>query len=520
MADVDAALSAPRLALTRPRTRYTTVALAGLLLLVTIGTRFGAFGDPQLHPDDQFYLLTGRALLQGDLPYIEIWDRKPIGLFLIYAGIAALGGEGVLQYQLVAGLFAFLTSLAIVATARRLTNSQGAWSAGILYLLLLPILEGHGGQSPVFYNLLMVLAVRLTVDALQGEATLARALGAMALCGVALVIKPTTMFEGVAIGLGHLWALWRKQQALGPLLPRAALMLTVAIAPTAATFAAYAALGYAGTMWDATVVSIFRKGPMAAADRFADVARLLYALTIPVVIAVGALLQQWRHATDRTPVLFVSLWLGCAILGFVSVPYFFIHYGLPLAVPLCVAAAYVLGDRRDGLVLLAIAAVLPVIALPRMSAEARHGNSELARLADDIKRDGRGGCLHVHSGPPHLYTMTRACRATRFIFPDHLESEVEASALPVDPVAEAEAIFARRPTHIVTTPRLLRERNNRTAAVFEHYLACRYRRLGAYQVRLVSRTTLWVLRDDAPDYCPVRHAPMHIIQKQRTISEI
>lgn len=517
---MDAALAAPRIAL--PRVAHgTTIALAGLLLLITLVTRSGPFGDPLLHIDDQFYLLTGQALLQGDLPYVDIWDRKPIGLFLIYAGIAALGGDGVIQYQLVAGLFAFLTSLAIVATARRLTNAKGAWSAGILYLLLLPILEGHGGQSPVFYNLLMVLAAKLTIDAIQRDATLARALGAMALCGLAMLIKPTTAFEGIAIGLGQLWALWRKDRSLAPLLSRAALMVAVAIAPTAASFAAYAAIGHAGTMWDATIVSIFRKGPMAAADRFADVGRLVYALLIPLVIAIGALARQWRGATDRAPVAFVSLWLGCAVLGFASVPYFFIHYGLPLAVPLCVAAALALGDRRDGHLLFAIAAMLPIIALPRMPVEARHGNAELERLANDIVRDGRGGCLYVHSGPPHLYTMTGACRASRFVFPDHLESEVEAGALPVDTVAEAEAIFARAPTHVVTAPRLLRERNNRVAAVLERYLACRYRRQGPYQVRRLSPTTLWVLRDDAPAACPRAHAPMHIVQKTHpAISEI
>lgn len=132
MADVDAALDAPRFGPPRLGTPGIAIALAGLLLLVTIATRWSGFGAAQLHIDDQFYMMTGAAWVRGDLHYVDIWDRKPIGLFLIYAGIAAFGDHGVLPYQLVASLFAFLTSLVIVSIAHRLTTAQGAWSAALL----------------------------------------------------------------------------------------------------------------------------------------------------------------------------------------------------------------------------------------------------------------------------------------------------------------------------------------------------------------------------------------------------
>lgn len=239
----------------------------------------------------------------------------------------------------------------------------------------------------------------------------------MALCGLAILVKPTSLFERVAIGLGHLLALWRSERRLATLFARAAAMIAVAIVPTVAAFAAYALVGHADAMWDATILSIFRKGAMSAADRFATVDRLLYALSVPVVLAIAALSQQWRQAPDRAPVAFLSLWLGGAMIGFVSVPYFFVHYALPLAVPVTIAAAFVLGDRRDGHMLMALACVLPIVALPRSPAKAEHYRSELARLTEDIVGDGRGGCLYVYGGPLQLHALTGACRATRFIFP-------------------------------------------------------------------------------------------------------
>src|SRR5438874_1960984 len=87
----------------------------GTLLLLTafaaaLATRIWLFGDPVIQVDEQFYLLAGDRILQGAIPYVDIWDRKPIGIFLLYAGIRMLGGEGIYQYQLAATFAAGLTA--------------------------------------------------------------------------------------------------------------------------------------------------------------------------------------------------------------------------------------------------------------------------------------------------------------------------------------------------------------------------------------------------------------------------
>ncbi|MBL7439409.1 hypothetical protein INQ32_27005, partial [Escherichia coli] len=54
--------------------------LAALLLVVAVVARAAQFGNPVIQVDDEFYLLTGDRMLHGALPYVDIWDRKPIGL--------------------------------------------------------------------------------------------------------------------------------------------------------------------------------------------------------------------------------------------------------------------------------------------------------------------------------------------------------------------------------------------------------------------------------------------------------
>uniref|UniRef100_UPI001C08B440 hypothetical protein n=1 Tax=Acinetobacter baumannii TaxID=470 RepID=UPI001C08B440 len=54
-----------------------------ILLMFAVAVRARDFGNPSIHVDEQFYLLVGDRMLHGALPYLDIWDRKPIGLFLL-----------------------------------------------------------------------------------------------------------------------------------------------------------------------------------------------------------------------------------------------------------------------------------------------------------------------------------------------------------------------------------------------------------------------------------------------------
>ena len=65
---------------------------------MVIAARAQTFGNPVIGFDEQFYLLVGDRMIHGAIPFVDIFDRKPIGLFLIYGAIRLLGGEGTLQY--------------------------------------------------------------------------------------------------------------------------------------------------------------------------------------------------------------------------------------------------------------------------------------------------------------------------------------------------------------------------------------------------------------------------------------
>lgn len=55
------------------------------IIVAALALRFMAFGHPRPHEDEHFYLYVGHAMAGGAWPYADIWDRKPAGLFFIYA---------------------------------------------------------------------------------------------------------------------------------------------------------------------------------------------------------------------------------------------------------------------------------------------------------------------------------------------------------------------------------------------------------------------------------------------------
>ena len=103
-----------------------------LLLLCAIILRGITFGNPMLEPDEQFYLFAGGRLLQGDLPYVDVWDRKPLGIFLIYSFFHLFGTWRILAYQIGALLSLWGTSLIVRNIASRIAPLSGVFMASLL----------------------------------------------------------------------------------------------------------------------------------------------------------------------------------------------------------------------------------------------------------------------------------------------------------------------------------------------------------------------------------------------------
>ncbi|CAN5400119.1 hypothetical protein BH10PSE14_BH10PSE14_21640 [soil metagenome] len=444
-----------------------------ILTLVALAARAVTFGNPVLHVDEQFYYAVADAMRHGALPFVDVWDRKPVGLFLVYLPAALLGPViGIWAYQALALGCVVLTAVMIARLAERAGWGRGALVAAILYILWLNIADGQGGQSPVFYNPLVAGAMLLVLPR-PGEPCRPRAIGlaAMALIGLSLQIKYSTVFEGIWIGLILLWREWRAGRALVAVLGYGAVLVIVALLPTLAAAGVYAALGQEQAFLYANFISVLQRRPDSWRESGGNFVLLVLSI-LPLMAAAWAGRHIGAGDTERRDVRrFLHGWLLTAIMGVLVFGSYFNHYALPLLVPGCVCAAAWFGaskrGRRARWVLTAIVALVGE-AIVIDDINKRGSTVELRALAAAI---GRGpGCLYVFSGDTMLYPATGRCTETPYLFPSHLDREREQGAIGVDQVAEVRRIFARRPAVVVIRPPYRGERSEMRALAV-HLLA-------------------------------------------------
>jgi hypothetical protein len=429
-----------------PLQRSTEITLSAVILLITaVVLRADTFGDPNLHGDEAFYFTVGTMMHQGVLPYVDVWDRKPLGLFILYYLIAGVSNAP-LAYQLIATVFAATTAWVIASIARHWTSALGATLSGVAYLLMLGPLQGFGGQSPVFYNLFIALAALIVLRALpglrRGEAS-AIMIVAMLLAGVAITVKTTALFEAAYLGIAATHVLWRSGTKPARLLMAALLWTMVGAAPTLAISAIYAASGHWTEYWHAMVTSNLARPPVwpTAQLRLASLAGLM----APVAVLAGLGLR--KQASERG---FVLGWCAAALVGLCAVPNFYVHYALPLSVPLFVAASSFLARQPTGVGVVTLLA----IASCAMSSPFRFGHPDRSRAAIErlsiaAKAHIGTGPLFLYDAPPQLYQLTGQPFITPLVFPTLLAQGIEKDVSHLSTLGETRRVLGLRPGAVI-----------------------------------------------------------------------
>jgi len=426
---------------------------AAVLVLAVLATRALWFGDPVAEFDEQLYSLIGWRMTEGDLPYVDLWDRKPFGLFVIFAFSHWLFGPGPIAYQLVACLFAFAGAMLVYRLSRELVDRASATVAGILYLMLMAAYGSYSGQSEIFHTPLMLLMLWLLRDWQRPDAT-RRALLAMLVGGIALQVKYTVLPQCAFFGAYALYGQWRAGARPPRLAGLAAMFAVLGIAPTAIVALLYAAWGQFDAFWFANFVSFFDRAP-SPYGRFQG-KQLIGAIPLAVLVGLGlyAALRLNPPRDWRTYGLYAG-W-GLATLGTVLLPSTVYLYYYGALVPAGALVALPLIDVRApmrfvpaALLLLGMAWILNLPDRYVHSLDERRTEERLsATIAPYVGSEE--DCLYVFDGPTTLYRTTGTCLPTRYVYPDHLNNALEIASLEVDQPKEIARILANRPGVIVT----------------------------------------------------------------------
>lgn len=136
--------------------------LRGLAIIVVLGCALllPAFSFGR---DQGIYATVGRAMLSGQVPYRDVWDFKPPGIFLLFAVSEALFGHTMAAPRILEALGLLAMAWAMVQLAERWYGSKtpGWIGAAIAAIVHVELDFWHSGQPESFGGFLCILALWL-----------------------------------------------------------------------------------------------------------------------------------------------------------------------------------------------------------------------------------------------------------------------------------------------------------------------------------------------------------------------
>jgi 4-amino-4-deoxy-L-arabinose transferase-like glycosyltransferase len=422
---------------------WTTYAIIAALVGWALLVRLPFASISRADGDGALFWLIGHDWLNGHPPYAGLWDVKPPGIFLLYAGAAALFGADPVGGRIVAALAIGIAAAGLYRFGAGLLADR---RTGLFAATLLPpftlLLDGLNGKAELFAAPFLVWGMLL---ALAPSRALLPLLAGGALMGFAATIKQTSGFEIVFVLLAL---------ALAPRAPHrcAAFLAGLAIAPLG--FCLYfAGIGAFRAFLDASLIGALTRLHGDGGTLFTAPLRLLVIMlpALPLLI-LGGIGWAERRRMDRAGAPLVWGWLGATALGAVAMRATYISYALPLLAPLCLAAGHALSTLAARARGLATALAGVVIACPILLAAMlpdAGADSRPPRIAAWLRAHVPGRPVYVVDYEPLVYELSGAPVPTRFPLPQHLLCDFP--ALPVPAEAEMARIMAGRPAALVVS---------------------------------------------------------------------
>jgi 4-amino-4-deoxy-L-arabinose transferase-like glycosyltransferase len=227
--------------------------LAALFVALALLLRAPALLYSVINFDESLYLLFGDDLARGVLPYTHICDRKPFGLFAVFALFAMAPLDAVVASRLGASLSVGLTAYLLHRVAGRLFDDRDRLigpAAGLAYVVFSLADGGMASNAEVFVNAFAVLGLLLTLQAAQDPRGLRRPrlLAAGLVLGLGIQVKQTILFDLLAFLAGFYLLTTPRLADLGARVratwPSLAALGAASLTPTLAVVLLYAATGH------------------------------------------------------------------------------------------------------------------------------------------------------------------------------------------------------------------------------------------------------------------------------------
>ena len=396
-----------------------------------------SFRDVVLDRDEGVYATVAQAWAAGELPYRDVFDHKPPGVYAIYRAVFACFGESMVPVRIAFALLTALTGLA-AALALRAARPLSSRTELAVVALTTVYLQASAATTGGTANAEVPMTLFVTVAAVaalrhRGEPA-ARWLAVLGIAsGVAALMKPVCLAELALFAAFALTGRRRPPVARRELAAGLAVYAAGVLVPVLAAVAYFAARGGLAAAMEAIVsynIAYAGASPVTASVRLPYLAGEVAIGFAPLLAGIAALAFALLRGCRSTAAWLFALWSLAAIAGVLSTGRPYLHYLHQLVVPLTLAAvtgvallveaAPASTRRRRRLAAAAAGLLLLVPSLRATAAQmsawaaASDWEVEVGRLlAEDVPP---GEPIFVWGASAQVYFYARRLPASRFVY--------------------------------------------------------------------------------------------------------
>ena len=132
------------------------IATYALLIIIT---RIGFLQIEVIDWDESTFILMAQSVLDGHLPYVELFDIKPPLIYFMLAGAMSVFGKSLLAVRIFGAICILISSVLVMQIARRQSGPLAAGLAGLLVVALhaQPVAQFTSSELPATTMLLGAL---------------------------------------------------------------------------------------------------------------------------------------------------------------------------------------------------------------------------------------------------------------------------------------------------------------------------------------------------------------------------
>ncbi|MCF8234239.1 MAG: glycosyltransferase family 39 protein [Bacteroidales bacterium] len=289
--------------------------------------------------DESTYLIIGKEVFNGNWLYVDYYDTKPPGIFLIFGLIEYLTGSGIFFSRLVASLLVGLSAFLLYKLKFQLSgNSRASIFTGLTYLILASMYRfTFAANTEVFFIFFTIWAFYIFFTGTKNSRFFIGGL----IAGLGFMIKYVVAFDMLAYGLLLVFLVIKGRMKFLEMLKTGALILAGLLLPLAAVALVYLSIGQFDALLRFSFGFLMNYGQSSQINNYGAFLSDIHLKYLPAFLLFYFLLFQNVKSMLKEPFSFFKLaWVVMVFLSIFLLKRENIHYFMQLFP----VVAFVLGD--------------------------------------------------------------------------------------------------------------------------------------------------------------------------------